>query len=100
MVGSSLTRLVPDCLRHIHRSVKESDYKAARRHGVPDTVRISGLHKLGQEIPLEISLGEFFADNQPLFTAVGRDVTERISTEVALATSYKEYVPFLQVNPY
>src|SRR5882672_5598934 len=100
MVGSSLTLLVPDCLRHIHRSVKESDYKAARRHGVPDTVRTSGLHKLGQEIPLEISLGEFFADNQCLFTAVVRDVTERIHSEVALEKSNEEYRLLFEGNPH
>src|SRR5882672_703782 len=100
MVGSSLTLLVPDCLRHIHRSVKESDYKAARRHAVPDTVRISGLHKSGEEIPLEISLGEFFADNRRLFTAVVRDVTERIHTEVALEKSNEEYRLLFEGNPH
>jgi len=99
MVGSSLTRLVPDCLRHIHRSVKESDYKAARRHGVPDTVRTSGLHKLGQEIPLEISLGDFFANNKRVLTAVVRDVTERVSTEAALHKQNKEYRMLFDSNP-
>jgi PAS domain S-box-containing protein len=100
MVGSSLTLLVPDCLRHIHRSVKESDYKAARRHADPDTVRIAGLHKSGREISLEISLGEFFADNQRLFTAVVRDVTERIHTEVALEKSNEEYRLLFEGNPH
>src|SRR5260370_1160351 len=99
MVSSSLTRLVPDCLRHIHRSVRESDYKAARRHGIPDTVRTSGLHKLGQEIPLEISLGEFFANNKRVLTAVVRDVTERVSTEAALHRQNKEYRMLFDSNP-
>jgi PAS domain S-box-containing protein len=100
MVGFSLTLLVPDCLRHIHRSVKESDYRTARRHLLPDTVRTSGLHKTGREIPLEISLGEFFADNNRLFTAVVRDVTERIHTEVALKKSNEEYRLLFEGNPH
>ena len=100
MVGSSLTLLVPDCLHHIHRSARESDYKAARRHAAPDTVRISGLHKSGGEIPLEISLGEFFADNHRLFTAVVRDVTERIHTELALEKSNEEYRLLFEGNPH
>ncbi|MFS8084120.1 MAG: PAS domain S-box protein, partial [Acidobacteriota bacterium] len=100
LVGSSLTMVVPDCLRHMHRSAIESEYKAARRHSVPDAVRVSGLHKLNHQIPLEISLGEFFTDNQRLFTAVVRDVTERMRTEAALEKSNEEYRLLFEGNPH
>lgn len=99
MVGSSLTRLVPECLGYVHRHAIEADYKSGQA-ARPDAVRISGLHRSGREIPLEISLGEFSADNKRVFTAVVRDVTERMHTEAALEKSNEEYRLLFDGNPH
>jgi PAS domain S-box-containing protein len=95
MVGSSLTSLVPECLGYVHRHAIETDHLAG-----PEAVRISGLHRSGREIPLEISLGEFSADNKRVFTAVVRDVTERMHTEAALEKSNEEYRLLFDGNPH
>ena len=100
MVGSSLTRLVPECLRYVHSHATGPDHKSGRPQAGPDAVRISGLHKSGHEIPLEISLGEFAADNKRVFTAVVRDVTERMHTEAALEKSNEEYRLLFEGNPH
>ena len=99
MVGSSLTRLVPDCLSYVHRHAIDTPHKSNRPAG-PDAVLISGLHRSGREIPLEISLGEFSSDNKRVFTAVVRDVTERMHTEAALEKSNAEYRLLFDGNPH
>ena len=98
VVDASLTMLVPDCLRYIHRSAIGPDGETGRQD--PDVVRVSGIHKSGHELPLEISFGEFYAEGKRLFTAVVRDVTERLRAEAALEKSNEEYRLLFEGNPH
>jgi PAS domain S-box-containing protein len=100
VIGSRLTMLVPDCLRHIHWGDKDHNFKIGRQHVAGDTLTILGLHKSGREIPLEISFGEFLADDRRVLTAVVRDVTERMHTEAALQKSNEEYRLLFEGNPH
>jgi PAS domain S-box-containing protein len=99
VIGSSLTMLVPDCLRHIRRGDKSPDLKTGDRQVGPEAVMVSGHHKSGHVVPLEISFGEFLADGRRVFTAVVRDVTERLHTEAVLQKSNEEYRLLFEGNP-
>jgi PAS domain S-box-containing protein len=77
LIGQSLTKLMPEHLRQVH--------KAALRHFIDTGTKrinwsgteLTGLHKDGRKIPLEISFGEFIKDGHHVFTGIVRDISER-----------------------
>src|SRR5438874_13044010 len=62
LIGQSLTMLMPDYLRHVHRASLERYVKTGTRHFSWDSVQLPGLHKNGSELVLELSFGEFTED--------------------------------------
>ena len=99
LLGSSLTRLVPEYSSHIHNLGVAGSADAARRQIEWKAVSVAGLHRDGHEVPLEISFGQVFADGQRVFTAVVRDVTERQRAEAALQKQNEEYRILFESNP-
>jgi PAS domain S-box-containing protein len=77
LLGQSLTMLMPDYLRHVHRAGLEHYLATGQRHISWQAVDLRGLHKSGREIPLELSFGEFTENGRRFFTGIARDVTER-----------------------
>jgi PAS domain S-box-containing protein len=77
LLGQSLTMLMPDYLRHVHRAGLQDYLATGRRHTSWEAVEVPGLHKSGRAIPLELSFGEFTENGRRLFTGIARDVTER-----------------------
>jgi PAS domain S-box-containing protein len=77
LLGQSLTMLMPDYLRHVHRAGLEHYLATGQRHISWQAVDLPGLHKSGREIPLELSFGEFTENGRRFFTGIARDVTER-----------------------
>src|SRR5437867_934030 len=59
LIGRSLTMLMPDYLRHVHRAGLTRYLETGTRHIAWEAVQLPGLHKDGTEIPLELSFGEF-----------------------------------------
>src|SRR5437762_868070 len=55
IIGQPLTMLMPDYLRHFHRTAFERYLATGVRHLSWDAASVSGLHKSGREIPLELS---------------------------------------------
>ncbi|MGH9944489.1 MAG: two-component regulator propeller domain-containing protein, partial [Pyrinomonadaceae bacterium] len=76
MLDASLTIIMPEYLRHLHRAGLDRYIRTGRKHTSWDAVELPGLHKNGHEIPLEIAFGEFSKNDQRFFTGVARDVTE------------------------
>jgi len=81
MLGKELTMLMPEYLRHLHRAGFARYKETAKRHISWQAVELPGLHKNGNEIPLELSFGEFTKDDKRLFTGIARDITERKRAE-------------------
>jgi PAS domain S-box-containing protein len=90
MVGSDLTMLMPEYLRHVHEAGLERYVATGQRHIGWEAVELPGLHKSGNEIPLELSFGEFTRDDRRYFTGIARDITERKRTEEALRRTREE----------
>ncbi len=81
LYGEPFSRLLPD--RH-----RERHEEGLRRHEDAESAGVSwatfeleGVKKDGTEVPLEITYGTFEKDNERFFTAVARDVTDRLLSE-------------------
>lgn len=85
MLGAELTMLMPEYLRHRHRSGLGNYIETGRKHISWQAVELPGLHKSGKEISLELSFGEFLKDGQRFFTGIARDITKRKQDEKRLA---------------
>ncbi len=91
MLGQPLAGLIPDRFRQGHaRSV--SDFG---EHGI--TVRamgpgsaLRGLRASGEEFPIEASISQLFAQDEHVFTAIVRDITERQRVELEVAEKNRE----------
>src|SRR5215510_10057304 len=81
MIGADLTMLMPEYLRHLHREGFARYKQTGERHISWRAVELPGRHKSGDEIPLELSFGEFTKDDKRLFTGIVRDITERKRAE-------------------
>jgi PAS domain S-box-containing protein len=91
MRGRQLTMLMPEYLRHVHRQSLDRYIQTSEKHLASwRSVELPGLHKRGQEIPLELSFGEFIREGQHFFTGIARDITERKQLEQALRSRAEE----------
>jgi PAS domain S-box-containing protein len=88
MQGASLTMLMPDYLRHLHRAGIERYIQTGQRHVSWESVEVPGLHKNGHEVALEISFGEFKREGTRYFTGICRDISERKRVQSRLATQH------------
>jgi PAS domain S-box-containing protein len=82
MVGESLERLIPAGMRQHHQQFiqqfGESD--TPTRYMAEHRV-VTGLRASGEEFPIETSISQVEVDGQKLYTAIVRDITERIEAE-------------------
>ena len=77
LVGRQLTMLMPKYMRLHHRAGVSRYLQTRERHLEWNAVQLSGLHKNGEEIPLEISFLEFVKDGHRFFTGIIRNISER-----------------------
>ncbi len=88
MLGSELTMLMPEYLRHVHRAGLKNYVDTGHRHISWEAIELPGLHKDGREISLELSFGEFSKDGRKFFTGIARDITRRKRDERRLALQH------------
>jgi PAS domain S-box-containing protein len=81
MAGQPLTMLMPEYLRQRHTAGQGRYLKTGVKHLNWEHVEVSGLHRDGHEIPLELSFGEFRKNNKHLFIGIARDITQRKQIE-------------------
>jgi two-component system cell cycle sensor histidine kinase/response regulator CckA len=81
LLGRQITILMPEYLRHAHEAGIGRYIQTGRKHINWESVELSGLHKSGREIPLELSFGQFSKGGKRFFTGIARDITERKRVE-------------------
>jgi PAS domain S-box-containing protein len=89
LLGQSLTMLMPDYLRLVHRAGLQSYLTRGERHISWEAVDLPGLHKSGREIPLELSFGEFTENGRRFFTGIARDISARRRLERRLEAQFQ-----------
>jgi two-component system, cell cycle sensor histidine kinase and response regulator CckA len=99
ILGQQVTLLMPECLRLLHKTAIRSYVATGRKH-IPWTgLQLTGLHKSGAEIPLEISFGEHVRNGKHVFTGILRDVSERSRIERDLRHSQEKYAKMIHSSP-
>jgi PAS domain S-box-containing protein len=84
VVGKPLTLLMPERFRQAHRQGLKRFISTGEARVIGRTVELAGRRKNGREFPLELSLSTSNLAQEPFFTAIMRDVTERKRTEEKL----------------
>ncbi|MEP6718886.1 MAG: GAF domain-containing protein [bacterium] len=84
LIGSQLTMLMPEYLRHIHSTGLRDYIATGQKHISWEAVELPGLHKSGKELILELSFGEFQKDGYRFFTGIARDIGRRKGDEQRL----------------
>ncbi len=85
LLGHNIVLLMPDYLKELHRKALAAYVHTGLRHMNWHQVALSGVHKEGMELPIELSLAEFLQNDKRLFTGIIRDdVTERKQAQEAL----------------
>lgn len=81
MLGQQITMLMPENLRNVHLSSIKRYVDTGKRNITWDRTELTGLHKSGKKVHLEISFGEFIKDDKHFFTGIIRDISERKRAE-------------------
>jgi PAS domain S-box-containing protein len=90
VIGRSLTILMPEFMRELHKVAIQRYLATGQRHMNWQGVELIGLRKNGEEFPAEVSFGELTSEGRHIFTGFIRDITERKRAEEALRSSERE----------
>ena len=99
LVGREITVLMPEYLREIHRTSIGRYLATGQKHISWNAAALTGLHRTGREIQLEVSFGERIRGGKHIFTGFIRDVSERHRTGEELRQSKEKYVRMIQASP-
>lgn len=91
LIGQSVTMLMPDRLKNAHKAALQAYVETGSKKMRWNAIELPGLHRSGNEVPLEISYGEFMKHEGHFFTGIVRDITER-----RVAARSKEYRDMLE----
>ncbi len=83
-IGKSLTIIIPKRYVEKHINGMNRIAQGGEKHVLGNTVELSGLHKNGNEFPIEISLAEWETSEGKFFTGIVRDITERKQAELLI----------------
>jgi len=83
ILGQSLTLIMSEQYRKAHQSGLQRFVSGGAPVVVGKTVELTGLRKQGSEFPLELSIATWKSGEEHYFTAIIRDLTERMQAEEA-----------------
>jgi PAS domain S-box-containing protein len=88
LCGRSITVLMPEALREVHRTGMRRYLATGERHIAWRGTELSGLRRDGRALELEISFGEFVKDGRRYFTGIARDISGRKRAERVRAAQH------------
>jgi PAS domain S-box-containing protein len=90
LLGRDLTILMPESMRAAYKKML-AGYLETGKHHLPSlqSIPLSGEHRHGHKIPLEVSIGEYKQRDRHVFVGVIRDITERKRLEETLRQTTK-----------
>ncbi len=86
LFGSPLTMLMPDDMGAIHMRSLNRYLKTGERHVQWGCVRLTGLHRDGRSIPLEVSFSEYQDDTDHVFIGIMRTMSEHYRVNNAIGS--------------
>jgi PAS domain S-box-containing protein len=81
LTGQSLLVLMPIYQRYLFAESMKKYLASGRRTLGWKGLRLKGLHRNGQEVPVEVSTGEYQRGGKWFFNAIIRDITQRVIDE-------------------
>lgn len=90
VIGKPLTIIIPEEYRKLHEQGIARVTGGGEHHVIGKMVELSGKHKHGHLIPIELSLSTWVIGENRYYSGIIRDISERkISEELRLATEMK-----------
>lgn len=86
LVGSSLTKIMPDRLEEPHHVAVAEYLDSGERSLDWRWIELYAQHRDGSEFPIAVTFGDRTGENGHLFSAIVRDITERREREQRLRT--------------
>jgi len=86
--GHALRDMVGQPLEWIIPGYKESVEQARERGRKTPVVEVTGVHKSGKQVEVELSLGEYKKNNLHIYTGIIRDIAQRKYTDRRLAAQF------------
>ncbi|HEV2196952.1 MAG TPA: PAS domain S-box protein [Candidatus Acidoferrum sp.] len=99
LIGREITILMPDYVKGLPPAAIGGHLAAGKTHILWTAAAITGLHRTGREVPLEVSIGEQVHDGKHIFTGILRDVSGRQRIEEELRQSNQKYIRMIQSSP-
>jgi PAS domain S-box-containing protein len=96
LIGENLTILMPDKFQERHQTGLSHYVSTGAKNILWTGLELTGRHRSGVEIPIEISFGEFELEGKRYFTGVARDISERRRAEEALRKAREERLAELE----
>jgi PAS domain S-box-containing protein len=84
ITGKNLTTIIPQNYAENHVNGMKHIEQDGEYHLIGKTVELMGLHKSGNEFPLELSLSKWETKKEKFFTGIIRDITVRKRAEKEL----------------
>ena len=90
VLGKPLTIIIPEEYRSLHDEGIARVSAGGEHHVIGKMVELTGLHKQGHLIPIELSLSTWVRGDNRYFSGIIRDISERkLQEELRLATEMK-----------
>jgi PAS domain S-box-containing protein len=90
VIGKPLTIIIPEKYKTSHDKGIERVSGGGEHHVIGKTVELSGLHKDGHLIPVELSLSTWLIGEERFYSGIIRDITERKQNELKLRSQKKK----------